>query len=214
MITHHPSQETLEAFASGALRGSAALVAACHLEVCDVCRSEVALWSDVGAALLLDTPPAELETGALESVLARLDEERAPAPASLPRYLERFNIPRALQKQKIGMRLWLAPGIWFAPLRLKSDPDALTYLVYGAKNTMLPQHTHAAREYTALLAGSYSDNLGTFVAGDFEEADETVHHAPSVTQDSECLCLISSDAPMLLEGLSARVIQTLAGRRY
>jgi putative transcriptional regulator len=216
MIAHHPSADVLQAFASGAMRASATLVTGCHVEVCETCRREVAVWSDVGGALLEASSPESLSATALDDVLARLDESPAATPerAALPRYLERFNVPRGLRKQEIGSRLWLAPGIWFAPLRVKSDPGALTYLVYADRNTTLPQHTHTGEEFTAILSGSYRDALGTFAAGDFAEADKSILHAPSVTQDAECLCLITSDGPMALQSLSARVIQTLAGRRY
>ena len=32
--------------------------------------------------------------------------------------------------------------------------------------------------------------------------------------DGECLCLISSDGPMKIEGLTARLVQAYAGLRY
>jgi anti-sigma factor ChrR (cupin superfamily) len=44
--------------------------------------------------------------------------------------------------------------------------------------------------------------------------DETVVHTPGVTQASECLCLISADAPMRLTGFAARFIQTVTGTLY
>ena len=38
--------------------------------------------------------------------------------------------------------------------------------------------------------------------------------APAVTAQSECLCVISADAPMQLHGHIARLIQAVTGRLY
>ena len=218
MSGHHPSMEVLSGHASGSLSAGAALVVACHVHGCEACRLEAAHWDAVGGELLLETPPQPLADGALESALARIemrDSARAPRSGfALPKYLERFDIPRPLRDQAIGTRLWLAPGIWFAPIGIDSDARARTYLVYAGRNTTLPRHTHTGREVTAIIFGSFRDNLGTFDAGDFAETDEEVLHAPAVTDASECLCLINSDGPMRLEGVSAKIIQALAGSRY
>ena len=70
------------------------------------------------------------------------------------------------------------------------------------------------REFTVVLKGAYTDDLGHFAIGDFAEADDAISHAQTVTADGECLCLISSDGPMKLEALSARLVQSFAGHRY
>ena len=67
---------------------------------------------------------------------------------------------------------------------------------------------------TLLITRPCSDDLGHFAHGDFAEADDTVSHAQRVTDDGECLCLISSDGPMKIEGLTARLVQAYAGLRY
>ena len=46
------------------------------------------------------------------------------------------------------------------------------------------------------------------------ETDDTITHAPAVTAEDACLCLISADAPMRLKGQPARFIQALAGTLY
>lgn len=216
MSRHHPSAETLVDYARGGLHAGAALVVACHLEGCAVCRREVSLWEDVGGTLLQAADPAPLSDAALERALARIEAEPAPQHPRrrLPHYLTRFDITAPLREQDIGARRWLTPGIWFAPLRMEADSRSRTYLVYAKQNTTLPQHTHAGREFTLILHGSYCDTLGQFEAGDFAETDDAIFHAPAVTPASDCLCLISADGPMRLVGLPARMIQALAGNLY
>jgi putative transcriptional regulator len=216
MIGHHPSGELLSAHAAGGLRPGAALVVACHLETCEACRREVSLLEGLGGLFLAKATPVALSDGALERTLRRLDMNgRSPARTlSLPEYLSRFDVPRPLRQHDIGPRRWLAPGIWFAPVDMTPGNEARTYLVWAAKNVTLPRHTHAEREFTAVLHGAYRDDLGNFAAGDFAEADDEIWHAPKVVPETDCLCLLSSDGPMKLAAFSARLVQTFAGMQY
>jgi putative transcriptional regulator len=218
VINHHPNQDILQEYAAGKMNAGAALVTACHLEVCAACRREVALLDTIGGVLLDQTKPVALSEGAVATALARIGNEAPPTSAGkeakLPGFLERFALPRSLKGQPIGSRRWVAPGIWFAPLEMENASRSLTYLVYAGRNTTLPRHTHEAREFTALLSGSYGDDLGMFAAGDFSEAHNDQWHAPSVTRDDSCLCLINSDGPMELQGFVARWIQSAIGTLY
>ena len=216
MIRHHPSGDLLASYAAGGLNAGAMLVVGSHVEVCADCRSEIALLNGLGGLMLAGLEPVSLSEGALERALKRLGEDRPPrrVHAPRPRFLNGFEIPKRLENHEIGARLWLAPGIWFAPVQAERETETCTYLVYGAKNKTLPKHTHPGRELTVVLHGAYTDELGDFATGDFAEADDTISHAQVVTADSECLCLISSDGPMKPEGFTARLVQSYAGRRY
>jgi putative transcriptional regulator len=216
MAGHHPCSDTLEEYARGALHAGAALVVACHLETCAPCMREVSLWETLGGALLQQLSPSPLADDAESVALARLSDvtgASAPSPQG-PAFLARFEIPGPLRRQKFGNRRWLAPHIWFAPILIGREAGTRTYLVYADKNTTLPRHTHAGSEFTQILCGSYRDSFGTFEAGDFADMGESDCHAPAVTAGMECLCLISADGPMRLTGLSARLIQNLAGNLY
>ena len=215
MILHHPAPEILAQYAAGALHAGAALVVACHLEGCAVCRGETDLWEHVGGALLDDIAPTALSQGALDRIMARLDEpaRAAPAPAA-PDFLGDFQIPRALKAVRIGRRRRVTPGIWFAPIAMPGEGTSRTYLVHAARDTALAEHTHRGREFTHVIAGAFADGSGHYGQGDFALTDETVTHNPTVTADADCLCLISADAPMRLSGLAARIIQAVTGNHY
>ncbi len=217
MIRHHPSPEVLSDYARGALPAGMMLVVSCHLHGCDACRHEIAILESAGGVLLLTAAPVALADDALAKALARIDGgvARAPWPAkNPPAFLARFPVPPPLRDQDIGSQLWLTPSIWFAPVRFPAEPQRRTYLVYAKENTVLPEHTHRGREYTAVLYGSFRDGAGAFAQGDFEDADDSLSHAPAVTAQSECLCVISADAPMHLQGRLARMIQALTGSLY
>jgi putative transcriptional regulator len=215
MTQHHPSPEILAQYASGALHAGAMLVVACHIESCAVCRGEVALWEGAAGALLETSTPALMSDGALERMLARLDaDEPQTVRHAIPDFLARFDLPAHLTAQKIGRRRRVTPNIWFAPVEMPGQGAPRTYLVYAGRNTALAEHTHAGREFTHVLAGAFTDSSGRYAKGDFACTDEAVTHTPAVTEESECLCLISADGPMRLTGLAARIIQGLTGTLY
>jgi len=217
MIHHHPSPEILSNYARGGLPAGMSLVVSCHVHGCEACRREVAVWESAGGLMLLGSEPVPLAEGALTRALERIDGRtvgESKAPGKLPGFLERFAVPAPLAGQHIGSRLWLTPSIWIAPIKSNLKSPSRTYLVYAERNTALPEHTHRGREFTSVLYGSFRDGSGVFGKGDFEEADDDISHAPAVTAESECLCVISADAPMSLHGRVARMIQALAGNRY
>lgn len=217
MIRHHPPAEILEDYARGALLPGAALVVACHLHDCALCRGDAATWESVGGAFLEASPGAAIADDALQHVFARIDGADAanPAPDRLPKFLERFDVPAPLRAWEVGFRRWVTPNIWFAPvLHADAGTDARTYLVYARRNTRLAEHTHRGQEMTLVLHGSFGDDCGTFSPGDLAVTNDDILHSPTVTADGECLCLINADAPMALSGSIARTIQFLAGNLY
>ena len=215
MTERHPSPEILTEYASGALHAGAMLVVACHVEACAVCRSEIALWENTAGALLEDIAPEALSDDALDRVLARLDIAMPPPTRpAVPEFLKRFDVPAPLKLQKIGRRRRVTPHIWFAPVIMPAQASARTYLVYADRNTKLAEHTHVGREFTTVLKGAFKDGADRYEQSDFACTDDVIMHRPGVTEDAECLCLISADAPMRLTGLAARIVQTVTGTLY
>jgi putative transcriptional regulator len=218
VIRHHPSSEILSDWARGSLHAGARLAVGCHVYACANCREEAALWESVGGELLDGIAPVAMSDLALVRTLARLDGATKPDAVvdvnRAPAFLRRFDPPAPLLRQEIGMRRWITPGIWFAPIAIQPGSPARTYLVFARRNTTMSMHTHVGREFTCILYGSFSDATGTYGPGDFAETDDAIVHAPAVTADSDCLCLASADAPMRLVGLPARVIQTMTGTLY
>ena len=217
MIRHHPSPELLADHARGALPEGAALVVACHVAGCALCRSETGLWESAGGAMLDAAPPEALSSDALDKALARLDErtvaagtKAAAAKPTLPGFMRRYAVPAPLAQRRIGYRRWVTPNIWFAPV----GTDALTYLVFARRDTTLSIHTHGGRELTTVIDGAFDDTLGRFGTGDFAQTDESVEHAPRATPQGSCLCLTSSQTPMRLKYRPARIIQSLFGMQY
>jgi putative transcriptional regulator len=74
MIHYHPDDELLLAYASGTADEAVSLIVATHITYCAICRAQAAKLEAIGGTLLQDLQPAPLAAGALDSVLARLDQ--------------------------------------------------------------------------------------------------------------------------------------------
>lgn len=213
---HHPSEAMILAYAGGVLGEAESLALSTHLTLCPDCRRLAARAEAIGGALLEGIATTPVSADGLKAVLGRLaheDETAKPttlrtdavAPAVLPHALARY-VDAAIAES--GWRM-VAPGV--RQLRLKTGGGAQARLLRLKPGTPLPEHSHRGTELTLLLAGSYTDELGTFARGDLAELDESVTHRPIVDRGEECVALVVTDAPLKFSGLMARIAQPFIG---
>lgn len=67
----------------------------------------------------------------------------------------------------------------------------------GAK---VPTHTHRGLEYTVVLSGGFSDEMGVYHRGDFIARDPSHKHTPTALQNEDCICLTVLGAPLKFTG--------------
>ena len=210
-VSHHPSPETLLAYAAGALSEGVALAIACHASICRDCRRELGRLDAVGGEIMTDVSPAAIGSDALDRVLARLDEPAPAAPVAPPLDREtRSLVPRPLQRYLGGsLRAlpWHHVGRMFEEVRLPLSGTRVKATLMRIKpGQIMPRHSHGGLEYTLVLAGGYQDNGVAFGRGDFSELDSNDEHQPVADPDGECLCLVVLDAPVRLSGFVGRLI--------
>jgi len=223
MIRHHPDDAMLMALAADRLARGAAVVAAAHVERCPRCRARLRELDAVGGALLETAEPAVLAPDALARTLARIDAAPAlPAPAAASasaraeaRFLASLPTgmvwPRSLRgSTNTGWR-WLGPGMRWCRVTLADDHAANVFLLRIAAGKSLPAHTHDGTELTQVLHGAFHDGRERFDAGDFDEADGSIHHQPVVEPGGECICLASVEGRVAFDGRIARVLGSLVG---
>ena len=201
MISHHPSEQTLLAYAAGTLPEALAIVTATHISQCPSCQRSLATLEATGGALLDELDPVPLSGDALDRLLARADEPAPPPPPVL-----NPGLPAPLDRVALG-RWWpIGLGIRYRPLRTAGS--AWGGLVLAQPGRALPRHGHAGLELTCILSGSFADATGAYVAGDLSEP-LTDHDQPPLAIGSEpCFCIIASEGMRLrgLLGLAQRTI--------
>jgi len=57
-----------------------------------------------------------------------------------------------------------------------------------------------------VLCGAFDDGRGVFGPGDFDAADEQVHHQPVEQAGAVCVCLAYVGAPMRFDGRIASLV--------
>ena len=207
--THHPGDALLMDYAGGGLGEAGSLVIATHLALCPGCRQSVNELEAVGGALLDGLEPDTLSPGALDALLARLDEPEEPAPPPRPAPPGGAPLlPEPLRSYVDGdpSRLrWrpLLPGMLAADIRLSRGERARLIRMKGG--VAVPRHSHDGIELGIVLEGGFSDTLGHFVRGDVAVGDGSIDHKP-VADPEGCLCLSVTLGRLRLTGAVGRFL--------
>lgn len=220
MIRHHPGDEFLLPLAAGRLAPPQALVVAVHLEHCADCRARLHTLQELGGALLEECEPLPLATGAWARTLERIDsipETAAVPPSEMVVPAQPLALPGATQwpASLRGCRVtpwrWMSPGRRFARVTLPFDPGAALFLLRIGEGLSLPRHSHRGTELTQVLCGIFDDGRERFGPGDFDAADDSVHHQPVVQPGTECVCLAHVGGALRFDGRFASFVGRLIG---
>jgi len=204
---HHPSGETLGAFAAGSLDEGRRVVVASHVELCASCQRLVSALEQLGGNHLEQLRGTPMAADALEKTLQRLDAspdgagQLRHAASDLPVQLKAL-APYALEPWR-----WIGPGVYRRTAAVPTDGGARVFLLKAAPGTRLPHHTHTGTELTVILQGAFAHAGGRFGVGDFDEADGTVEHEPVVEEGQDCICLVAMQGELRLLGLMGRLLQ-------
>ncbi len=214
MICYHPEHEMLLDYASGSLEEEPSLVVAAHLAYCELCRGEVRSLEDLGAHLLDEAGSSEMETGALDAVMERLDSPIDEDPNALPTLKDPVlpgPIARYIGTGLDGLR-WrrVGPRVEEA-LLVTTNAKFKTSLLRIKPGTVIPSHTHRGREYTLVLKGGIVDDERHYRRGDLMLADSEHEHRPVAAEDEECICLAVLDAPVRFTGFFTRLLNPFLG---
>jgi putative transcriptional regulator len=211
MNGNHPDDMTLMDYAAGSLSIPQALAVSVHLFFCHECRSLAKNFNHLGGALLETIKPASADANAFDALMASLEAQPTPVRAErhtqasgeekiaptfanpLARYLPASidNLPWQRQTREISQ------FDLTSLVNVKGFRVALQKIKAGAK---IPLHTHKGIEYTVLLSGGFSDEMGVYHAGDFIARDASHFHSPVALQNEDCVCLTVLSAPLKFTG--------------
>jgi len=215
-INHHPSDELILDYASGALGESWSLAVATHMAVCPHCRQSASLMEGIGGSFLDAPPPRPLGENAFETLLTRLESveqerpsRKAPGDMAAPKPILPQPLRRYLGCDVEGVP-WQRMGMGaFQKIIPTAEEGALARLLRIPAGHPVPAHSHGGLELTLVLCGAFSDVTGYYGPGDFQEADETLQHQPYAAPAEDCVCLAVTGAPLRFESLFARLVQPL-----
>ena len=215
-VRHHISDEILVSYAAGSLVEGWSLVVATHLALCPRCRTRSRSADAVGGWLLESLEETPVSSGALQSVLGRIERESRPpggtktsasnGPTMLPEPLRSY-VGGDLDQLK-----WrrLSPRAYHIPIKI-ADSETQARMLRFPRGIAVPRHGHRGRELTLILAGTLHDGCAIFARGDVEETDESIEHQPIAGPNEDCVCLAVTDAPLRFKSLTARLLQPFLG---
>jgi putative transcriptional regulator len=212
-ITHHPGDELLLAYASGASDEAVSLIVATHLAFCPPCRRAVGAFERAGGAILSSVDPVAMSALALPSVLSRLDEPLHAAPSQSEKPVAAGSVPEPLRSYIGGnlARGWIAiaPGIAHRPLFRRDRTRAR--LIRAEPGRSVAVHTHRGQEFTLVLSGGFSDAFGHYGPGDLQSTTPDITHRPVADPGENCINLAVTDAPLVFQGMVPKLVGKIFG---
>ncbi len=191
----HPDEVMLLLYSTGRLGPAFRTAVAAHAAGCPRCGALLDRDAAIGGALLADEAPASLSAGALDAVLARLDE---PAPRTI-------DLPTLLSR-----RAWpVAPGV--RHVRLLTDDDESLHLFRVRSGASLPRHDHAGAELTCVVEGAFEDVTGIYAYGDAVPMRPGRPHEPVAIGDQDCVCLLAVVGRLRFATPIPRLLQQFLG---
>lgn len=221
MVKYHPDTRFLTDYAAGSLPQSQALCVAAHLHYCPACRVKVGELTRLGSELFMAQEPLPVAGDSFDRLMARLDTAPAETPSRRESPRPSTRLPRAIHKLTNGdldSLRWRRVGKSFRystiPMAPKGpgDEQRETSLLYISAGGNVPKHHHRGDEITVVLKGSFSDQEDHYHVGDYIVRTSGETHTPVASQDEDCLCLSTLDAPIVINNWFYRLLMPLFNR--
>lgn len=217
MIKHHPKFELLQNFVNGDLPASLSAGIAIHADMCKDCQKVIAQLTEEVAEMSFEQAHLDKfiinEESDLDSISAidfdamidNITESDDIAPAaSTEQATVTFNgknyvLPNAIKNVELGKTANIGK-LSRARLQL-NEGEIHSSLLDIQPGGSVPQHTHNGFELTVLLEGSFSDERGEYVKGDFIMLDGKHTHQP--ISENGCLCYtVANDSLHFTQGIN------------
>jgi len=236
MVKYHPDTRFLTDYAAGSLPESQALCVAAHLHYCSGCRAKIRELTQLGAEFFLTQEPEAVSDDSFDRLWQNLQkqetsaarqthpqQESATTPDTTKATKTATNTPKSAQelpqaiekltRGNINSLKWRNIGKSFRfsniPLGEQSRETTLFHIKAGGN---VPKHHHGGDEITVVLKGTFSDQEDHYHVGDYIVRTSGESHTPVASQDEDCLCLASLDAPIVMNNWFYRVMAPFFNR--
>ncbi len=222
MIKHHPKFELIQSFVNGDLPASLSAGIAIHADMCPTCQQQIAQLTEQVAEVSFeeafldrfivdeneaveftnDTVPEVSNVDELIAQITQNDDIDTLEP-KIEKTIEfnnkPYTLPSALNSMSLGKTAHIGK---LSRARIQLNEDEIhTSLLQIEPGGGVPQHTHKGFELTLLLEGSFSDEQGEYVKGDFIMLDGSHTHNP--VSEQGCLCYtVANDALHFTRGIN------------
>jgi putative transcriptional regulator len=215
MIKHHPRYDLIQSFVNGDLPASLSAAVSIHADMCPTCQKQISLLTDQIAELSFDDSSFKTSDDNLvndyilnmdfEKMIEGItqsndiDVKRAVEIKTVCFKSKHYNLPIALNNIGLGKAANIGK---LSRSRLQLDENEIhTNLLHIEPGGSVPEHTHKGFELTLLLEGSFHDDKGEYVKGDFIMLDGNHTHNP--ISDTGCLCYtVANDALHFTQGIN------------
>lgn len=227
MINHHPSISLLTNFVMGDLPASLSAAVVIHADMCESCAKKISQLTEQQAnecfmfdhgekARVAEQTSAQMTDEDLSWMIEEITADEQVFVADIKKEVsiqikdDNYILPAAIQNMDIQQ--WSGLGK-ISRARIELDEDEIhTSLLHMAPGGSVPEHTHKGFELTLLLAGSFEDETGKYVPGDFIWRDSQDQHTPQ--SPDGCLCYtVSNDALKFTKGLG-KLLNPIGGLIY
>lgn len=218
MINHHPKLELLMQHVNGELPASISAGIKIHCDFCPECRKQIEDLTQHQAQLSFEqtsTDNAEYDAEhdidaktMLDNIMSQeqdLEPEQGlkavfdDAPVSVTFRGVEYALPSVMKKMELGKTAQI--GKLSRSRILLDEGHIRSSLLRIEAGGSIPEHTHNGYEITLLLEGSFKDDMGEYVAGDFIMLDGKHQHQP--VSESGCLCYtVVSDSLHFTQGIN------------
>ncbi len=228
MIKHHPKFELIQAFVKGELPASLSAGIAIHADMCPVCQNKIAQLTEQVAEVSFEEAyldrfivedeqsldeVADIDFDQMISDITESDEVDQVVHVSetlIDFNNTSYSLPTALSRMEFGKAAQIGK---LARSRVLLDEGEIhTSLLHIEPGGGVPEHTHKGFELTVLLEGSFHDESGEYVKGDFIMLDASHQHQP--ISENGCLCYtVANDALHFTQGIN-KLLNPIAGFIY
>ena len=219
MIKHHPKFELIQAYVNGDLPASLSMGISIHAEMCPACQQKIAQLTEQVAESSFEKEANQIEnidaasanefasdiSFDFESMInnitlsSEIDEMVESVSKTITFKSKTYQLPTVLNRIELGKTANIGK---LSRTRLQLDEAEIhSSLLHINAGGGVPEHTHKGFELTVLLEGSFTDEKGEYVKGDFIMLDTSVKHNP-ISQEG-CLCYtVANDALHFTQGIN------------
>lgn len=219
MITHHPKHELLQLHVKGELPASISAAISMHAELCPKCHKKLQALTLSESNNEFDDHnqpihiPQSIDFSSMIEDITSNEQIYIETPKKLKVVKVRnseYQLPRAIDS--MNQSQWQNLGKLSRARLDLNEGELHTSLLHIDPEGNVPAHTHKGFELTLLLDGSFEDELGTYVKGDFIWLDKSHTHTPET--ENGCLCYtVSSNALQFTKGI-ARILNPIGNFIY